>query len=86
MEATGCSVLTNPPNMNELIGFISLVPWLGREVENPASEPGVVEHSVRQLRDPMCVPTLGRGCSHTRRGPGAPLEQRGLSIQYPWVT
>ena len=35
---------------------------------------------------PCCVATLGGGYCHTRRGPGAPLEQRGLSIQYTWVT
>ena len=79
-EATGCSVFTIPPNMNEFIGFISSVPWLAREVENPASEPGVVKHSVRQLRDPMLCAPFGWGMlPHPERTWGSPGAEGSLN-------
>lgn len=83
-EATGYSVLTIPQNMNELTGFISSVPWLGREVENSASEPGAAKH-LRPVSDssgtPCCVsPMRGRGVATH----GASLEERGFwSLSIP---
>ena len=89
-EATGGSVLTIPQNMNEFTGFISWVPWLGRELENSASEQGVVRH-LRQVSDsagtPCCVSPLGEVVlPHLEGAWGSPRGEQFLVSQYTWVT